>query len=512
MNEHWNEGSSPPPKITSNTFFISAFLLLIIVVWTALFALPAPVEARLEDVSMQDLSDRDFTNTIYSNVYGWESYPEELYTPSDFASGDVITRPRAYDEVDYSSVQYATHRLRFTLPPDKTYGLLMQSADYSMRIYINGVDFNNVGVPGKTRETTIPRTLKRTYYFATQTGEADVIIQTANFVHREGAYPPKFYIGAATMIARKNDANLFMSCALFFCLVTASLYNFGLFLIDRKRKATLMFSVCCLLISFLNYKTLLDFFPNYNWFFAIRFEYINHYLIFAAFAFFLETLHPKLLRKAVVRVFYIIAGIYIVVTLVVAPKIFTLFLYGFEAAAVLTALYILVRLAMNLKNRKPQHVLTFVGTLVVALPGFFDILIKLQLFPIENTIGLESVTPIGMVFMVFCISLAVALDNAETERDYAKAQQEIADIRARLDALAKASPMGVTIHISDLGLSPRETEIAILLLGGKTRDEIGNLLFLSAGSVNTYCSRIYKKAGCSSRAEFARLLNYEVDT
>ena len=490
--------------------YICAFLLIVIVAWTVLFTLPSPAETRLDDINVQDLSGSDFSETIYSNALGWESYPEKLYTPADFANGYITERPNSHEEMDYGAVQYATHRMRFMLPPGKTYGLLMQSADYSMRIYIDGIEVGSVGVPGDTREMTIPRTLKRTYYFATQSGEVDVIVQAANFVHRAGAYPPKLYIGSVENIALKNDGNLFKSCAFFFCLITASLYHFGLFLMNRKRKTALLFSVCCLLLSFLNYKTILDFFPDYNWFFAIRFEYINHYLIFAAFILFLETLHTGLLFRIITRAFYAITGLYILVTLISGPKTFTLLLYGFEAAAAAVALYTLIRLAINMKDKKAQSALTFIGTLVVTLLGFFDILIKLQLFWIENTTGLEFAAPIGMVFMVFCYALAVALDYAETERDYEKARQEITEIRARLDDLAKKAPAGPAAHIADFGLSPREMDIATLLLGGETREEIGKMLSLSAGSVNTYCTRIYKKAGCSSRAEFARVLNYEI--
>ena len=492
-----------------NIIGIAFFLVLVLIVWTVLFAIPAPAEVRLDDVSVQDLSLDDFSSTIYSNSHGWESYPEKLYAPTDFTSGAVTEQPRAYAEIDYTSIQYATHRMSFILPPDKTYGLSMKSADYSMRIFIDDKEIDSVGLPGETRETTVPRTLKRIYYFATQTGAVEVVVQTANFVHREGAYPPKLFIGSASMIANKNDGDMLKSCALIFCLITASLYHFGLFLMNRRRKAALLFSVCCLLLSFLNYKTILDFFPDYNWFFAIRFEYINHYLIFAALALFLDTLHPKLLNRIVARIFYAITGVYVLITVVFDPKTFTLLLYGFEAAAALMALYALIRLARNMKNKKAQNALTFAGTLVVVMLGFFDILIKLQLFWIENTTGLEFATPIGMVFMVFCYALAVALDFAETERAYAEALREIAEIRSNLDRLAKAAATGAAIQIGDLGLSPRETDIAILLLSGKTREEIGKLLFLSAGSVNTYCTRVYKKAGCSSRAELARLLNYE---
>ena len=490
-------------------FAIAIFLILVVAVWTMLFAMPSPTETQLAETSVQDLSHNDLSDIIYHSYSCWESYPEKLYTPADFTGGAATGRSYTQDQMDYNEIQYATHRLRFILPPGQTYGLFMQSADYSMRIYIDGTMIDSVGSPGETREATVPRTLKRTYYFVAGI-DTEVVVQTANFVHREGAYPPNIYLGSAMNIARKDNINLFKSCALFFCLITASLYHFGLFLTNRSRKPALLFSICCLLLSLLNYKTILDFFPEYNWFFAIRFEYINHYLIFAAFVLFLQTLYHKMIRKAAARVFYCVAGAYVLITLILDPKTFTLLLYGFEAVAALMALYVLIRLAANMKNKKAQNALTFIGMLTVVLPGFFDVLIKLQLFKLDNTFGLEFAAPTGMVFMVFCYSLAVALDNADTERAYTEAKREIADIRSRLDALIRSAPSGAVTQISDLGLSPRETDIAMLLLGGKTREEIGTLLGLSAGSVNTYCSRVYKKAGCSSRAELARLLNYEL--
>ena len=405
-------------------FAIAAFLILVLIVWTVLFALPSPTETQLADESTQELSRLDFSHTIYSTIRGWASYPEKLYTPADFANGAAADPSRTQDEMDYGRIQYATHRLLFRLAPGKTYGLLMKSADYAMRIFIDGEEIDSVGIPGETREATVPRTLKRVYYFTTLSGEVDVIMQAANFVHREGAYPPKIFIGTAENIARKNDGDLFKSCALFFCLLTASLYHFGLYLINRSRKAALLFSVCCMLLSFLNYKTILDFIPDYNWFFAIRFEYINHYLIFTAFLLFLETLQPGLLRKGITRSFYVLSGLYVVTTLLLDPKIFTLLLYGFEAAAALMAVYVLVRLATNMRQKSIQNALTFAGTLIVVLPGVFDIFIKLQLFRIENTTGLEFATPLGMVFMVFCYALAVALDYADTERAYTEAQRK----------------------------------------------------------------------------------------
>jgi len=488
-------------KNIKSKIYIAIFLLTVLLVWSAIYAIPTPAEIQLSDSSVQDLSGHDFGDTVYRSFSCWESWPEVYYTPANFRDGLVTEPGRPRKEMDYSVTRYATHRVQFILPPGKTYGLILLSADYSMRIFIDGIDIDSVGNPGETRETTTPRTLKKTYYFAApQSGEVEVILHMANFVHREGAYPPQFFIGTAESITRKYNADQFKFDSLFFCLLTVSLYHFGLFLMNPKRKTALLFSVSCLLMAFLDYKIFLNFFSNYNWFAAMRFEYINHYLIFAAITLFLESMYPNLLHRICTRVFYAVTGLYIIITLIFDPKIFTVMLYGFSAFSISLAGYVMIRLMMNLKNRTAQNILIFIGLLPVALFGMFDILNMLEFFNIPHIFMWQFLSPIGMVFMVFCYTLAVALDYADTERRYAIALLEIAEIKTRL---AEAAESKTTQDISTLGLSGRELEVAYLLIGGKNRDEIGALLGIAIGTVNTYCTRIYKKTGCASKEVLA---------
>ena len=481
---------------------IAAFLIIVLAVWIAIFAIPSPAEVQLSAANVQDLSGYDFSNTIYHSNQFWECWPDVYYTPADFAGGLVTEPGRPRGEMDFFTTQYFTHRVRLILPPGKTYGFMMRSVDYSMRIYINGELIDSVGNPGETREETIPRTLRRTYYAQPQSGEVEIILHIANFVHREGAYPPRLFFSTADNIAQRNDADMLKSGALFFFLFGASLYHLGLFLMNRGRKTALLFSAACLLIAFLDYKLILGFFPGYNWFAAIRFEYINHYLVFAVLTMFFETMYPNLFHKTVTRVFYVITGIYVILTLILDPKIFTMLLYGFSGACALLAGYILVRLAKNLKTRSAQSLLIFVGLLPVALFGFDDIV--RVFFPfgigIHLFLGRSFLTPVGMVFMVSCYSLAVALDFADTERRYAVALREISEIKKQL---AERKTMR---DLSVFGFSERESEVAYFLYADKTRDEIAELLGISRGTVNTYCNRIFKKARCRSKEEFAALL------
>ena len=51
------------------------------------------------------------------------------------------------------------------------------------------------------------------------------------------------------------------------------------------------------------------------------------------------------------------------------------------------------------------------------------------------------------------------------------------------------------------GLSPRETEVAVLTLQGKKNLEIGEELFISLSTVKSHLSRVYEKTGTKTRAE-----------
>lgn len=65
----------------------------------------------------------------------------------------------------------------------------------------------------------------------------------------------------------------------------------------------------------------------------------------------------------------------------------------------------------------------------------------------------------------------------------------------------------ITIEFDDaaeeMKLSPREKEVAILIIGGHRNQEIADLLDISVGTVRTHIEKIYKKAVVKSRKEFA---------
>ncbi len=56
-------------------------------------------------------------------------------------------------------------------------------------------------------------------------------------------------------------------------------------------------------------------------------------------------------------------------------------------------------------------------------------------------------------------------------------------------------------------LTPRETEVLLALLQGRSYTNIGYKLFISKSTVKTHANHIYAKIGVGSRDELIELLN-----
>lgn len=400
-----------------NGIYIIVFFILILAIWLSMSLFAQPTQINLHAAKgYYNLSNKDFTNHVYRVENDWESWPEVLYTPDDFSSGKVKDMPQFISSEEYKNVPYATHKLRMTIPKNQTYGITMQTSEYAMRLYIDGVEIDSIGSPGTTREKTEHRVLERTYYFTTQSGEVEFIVQAANFVHAKGgSWAPRFHIGFEQTITQWNNANLAVNYMVVGCLITAFLYHLGLFCLNRKRKIVFIFSLCCLLLTFLNKKLILMFWPNYIWNIGIRIEYLFHFLTFAMIVLFLDKLHSKLLKRWVINSYYVLTGVYIM-TLLLDSTIFTGLLLYFEIVSVLMICYILIALALQLKTGKLINWVSFIGILVLGVLGANDILYYRGFVLIPPISGQFFMTPIGMVFFVFCYALVLSIEYAETER------------------------------------------------------------------------------------------------
>lgn len=72
-------------------------------------------------------------------------------------------------------------------------------------------------------------------------------------------------------------------------------------------------------------------------------------------------------------------------------------------------------------------------------------------------------------------------------------------------------PVRTSPAVSRLPLSPRERDVVMELLKGRTRSQIGEALFISPETVKWHTSRIYRKLGVSSRIQLLQRVLGETD-
>ncbi len=435
----------------------------------------------------------------------WESWPDALYEPQELDNAELPVPQRS---LDYDSVQVVTHRMRLNLPPGNAYGITMESADYAMRVFVGGIDAGSVGAPGATREQTVPQGGSFTYYFTPQDETTEIVIQVSNFVHRTGGEAPALAVGTAENVAHLNKLADLKSGMVFGCLFIAGLYHLAIFLLNRRQVASLLFAIPCLLQAFVSVNFLLQLFSHLNWQVDVRLEYIFFILALMFLVLPIGKLFPGALHKWVPRVYLAICGVFIVIVLATDTTFFTRLLFGFQGASFAMAAYVLVRLAMRLyRERTTKNLLAFMGIVIVALFSVNEALIRNGVYLFGNMPGRSIGVSEGMVFFVLCYGLLLSIEQAEVNQKLKESQQALATAEAHYAELLHARENGQPhVTLSDFGLTNRETEVALLLLDGKSREDITGLLNISMGTVNTHCSSIYRKAGVSGAAELARLM------
>lgn len=483
------------------------YLVLVLLIWTGISLLLGSHQEVLSGSGGEyDLRGDDFENTAYVIDASWESWPDELYTPQELLNaGESLSS----QDIDYTTTHYATHVLTLKLKPHVAYGISFYSSNYAMRMFIDGVEVMSVGDPGTTRAETEPRVRKVAYYFTPQNETTQIVVQASNFVHRQGGQPPELTIGTQQNIVGMERESDMRSGLILGCIIAAFLYHLGIFLLNRNQRASLLFALLCLLLAYQSSEPILFLFPAYDWSLATRVEYLVNLSALIVLILLTRRLFPEALSVWVYRVYVSLCVLYGGVVLCTDSTVYTQGLPAFQATSIVLTLYILVRLAMTLREKNLKNILAFLGVLLVGMCGIGDVLYRNGLFPLGLVDRQTLTIGTGVTLFVFCYVLVLAIEQAEVNKRFEDMHLALAESEARYTTLMEAKRGDKTLaeRLAELGLTKREREVASLLLSGKSREEIAALLNVSLGTVNTHCTNIYRKVGCGNVGELAHLVN-----
>ncbi len=388
------------------------YILFLVIAFLGLYWLVNGVPQAPKVTGMGDLQ-----NTIATVSQGYESYLNKLYTPVDFAKG-VHEDPVIFSEQDAATIQYGTHRILLSLPRGQSVTIHFRSIDYATRVYIDGSETGNIGFVGDTKETTTPFTGDYEYTFTPHEEKTEVVLQFANFHHKDGGRPPTLLISSPQNIQHMDQTAMFSTALLVGILLMAFLYHTAMYLMHGRQRATLYFALFCLFFAFRSQMLTPLFFPGWDWLTSLRWEYIDVFTASLFMALFFRAAFPELMSKWVLWGAVALLLLYDIIILFTKPIFFSRLLYFYQPLCGLSVLYVVIRLGMTLKQKRLENTLAFAGATL------FFILTVNDILALNNLLGLESANllPIGTVIFMLAYTIALNIKAEKRERETQTAQ------------------------------------------------------------------------------------------
>ena len=226
-------------NVRRNTKTAFVCVLFIIIVSLFFYLLTAGTMPESVDIPSTDkIADVDLSQQgVGIDISSGEYYTGRLYTPDDFAKGN-ISQGNPDDK-------YATFRIVLPLEKGVTYGLSGETATYAQQVYIDGKLLSEVGKVSDNAEEFVPATDRYTLYFTAQADTAEIIIRHAWFNHRTGTIQ-KLCLAKAPLISANDRAQTVCDGLIAGTLLAMAIFFFGMFLLGNRKRSMMWFSLTCL--------------------------------------------------------------------------------------------------------------------------------------------------------------------------------------------------------------------------------------------------------------------------
>lgn len=265
----------------------------------------------------------------------------------------------------------ASHMLEMKVPP-------VFSAS---KIWVNGELLAETGEIGTSKEQMRPVKRVQTVYFAPNSSELTIVIQISNFSNYYGGLWQSVQLRDVQTAYVDNHLQISAEMFLTGALTIMALYHFGLFAMRRQEIAPLYFGAYTLLAAvrglFVGETLLPVLFPNLNWLWAMRIEYICVYLSLSIFTVFLHGIYPREMSRLFRNALVAVSLLFTLVTLVTDASFFTWILKYYTMSIPVTVIYCCWVFAMAVVRKREGAVIHAVGGSVFAITTVNDVLFYL---------------------------------------------------------------------------------------------------------------------------------------
>ena len=346
---------------------------------------PVDLVGEFEFYWMQHLMSEDYAETIP------DSKAEFIKVPGYWTGYKL-------GEQELPGHGFVTYRLNVALNEQKeSLALRMVEISNAYVVYINGQRVGSLGIPGNNFETTVPRQFPLVFDFAHKTNQMEIIIQVSNFHHRRGGIWEVIQLGREKDIRKAQERRLGFDLFLIGSIFLMALYHLGLFIVRKKDRSPLFFSIFCFLMVLRSLTTggryLIVPFPDINWEFMIKLEYLSFYLAVPAFGMFMRSIFRKF-SLWFLRILQVLAIVFSGLVIFTPARFFTHTLNIYEMITIITLIYGLYVIFVSLNQRRIEAFVFLIGFAILFLAIVNDML------HVENIIYTGFFTQFGFFFFI----------------------------------------------------------------------------------------------------------------
>jgi DNA-binding CsgD family transcriptional regulator len=163
-------------------------------------------------------------------------------------------------------------------------------------------------------------------------------------------------------------------------------------------------------------------------------------------------------------------------------------------------------LKIEIKHLNSKEILLIIILFIIALGNILDLVEDFN----QETIGLFFIVQIITIFLsigglyLLIIMLIHSYQEMRTLNcKVEKTEELLQQSRIKLKKVAEEYHTQLQEQFSLWGLTPKEQEIALLLLKGLSAKEIASIRYRSERTVRHQASAIYRKSGVAGRHEFS---------
>ncbi len=371
-----------------------------------------------------DLTNWDFSSQGYKKLDGeWRFYWKELRPPEEEILNLTSYRyptlkvPGSWNDfqVDGKKVGgsgYATYALYLHFPESlkgKILTLKIPHMGTAYRLYVEYDLLAENGIVGKSYEEMKPQYLSLTRSFIVSSEHMLITIHVSNFHHRKGGIRfDSLYLGKEEQLQALQAQSTIYIFFLMGSLIIMTIYHMGLFFLRKEDTAALVFGIFCFLVAarlfFVGDVWITTIFPNMDWSWMYKLEYLSLYLTAPAFSLFTYFVFKKEFHKKVLFSTLIIYAIFTCIVLFTKPSLFSMSLTFFQGVAVLNTLYAIYVMILEIRNKKEGAIAALIGFSFFVLTIINDLLFNNEVV----VTGYGNLLPFGVFLFIFSQSFILS--------------------------------------------------------------------------------------------------------